>query len=243
MHFPSVSLIIPCYNEESRIPLLVHGIQEFADQWQGDFEVIIVDDGSQDRTFATLSQDLFLLNLISDQKLKIIQQANQGKGAALQKGVLAARKDFILTLDADMATSPIEIIQWLQVKKSFQSNEILIGSREMNRTQVKDHWHREFAGHMFNLILRKITGLKIKDTQCGFKLYPTQIGKMIFASLQTPGWAHDVEILKRAEKKGFIITEMPIHWEAVAGSKINLLKDSFRMFVEVCKISTMKMEP
>lgn len=243
MHFPSVSLIIPCYNEESRIPLLVHGIQEFADQWQGDFEVIIVDDGSQDRTFATLSQDLFLLNLISDQKLKIIQQANQGKGAALQKGVLAARKDFILTLDADMATSPLEIIQWLQVKKSFRSDEILIGSREMNRAQVKDHWHREFAGHMFNLILRTITGLKIKDTQCGFKLYPTQLGKMIFASLQTPGWAHDVEILKRAEKKGFIITEMPIHWEAVAGSKINLLKDSFRMFVEVCKISMMKMEP
>ena len=82
----------------------------------------------------------------------------------------------------------------------------------------------------------------IRDTQCGFKLYPSALGKIIFATLQTPGWAHDVEILKRAEKKGIGIIEMPIHWEAVEGSKINLLKDSFKMFVEVCKISMMKMD-
>lgn len=242
MQFPSVSLIIPCYNEELRIPLMVLGIQEFITQWKGDFEVIIVDDGSSDQTYLRLKQEPLLISLSKSKQLTILRQQNQGKGAALQLGMVEAEKDFVLTLDADMATSPVEIIQWLTMKKGFNSHEIWIGSREMNRAQVKDHWHRELAGHVFNLILRTITGLKIKDTQCGFKLYPSTLGKMIFATLQTPGWAHDVEILKRAEKKGIDIIEMPIHWEAVEGSKINLLKDSFKMFVEVCKISMMKMD-
>jgi dolichyl-phosphate beta-glucosyltransferase len=229
---PDLSIIIPCFNESNRIGVMVNALKIFQQQWQGSFEVIVVDDGSTDDTYTRLTEAQKLISL------QIIRQENTGKGGALKCGVLASQGEIILTLDADMATEPTELIDWLSGRK-WKQNEIWIGSRELNRNQVEDKPHREFIGHMFNRIIRYLTGLKIHDTQCGFKLYHSFIAKKIFGDLQTPGWAHDVELLIRAEQLGYALIEMPVHWKAVEGSKIRVVRDSWKMFWEVVRISKM----
>lgn len=235
-----MSLVIPCFNEANRVTLLFQGVEDFKNLWQGEFEVIIVDDGSSDATSRYIQEHTCFVELHAQGKIQLIHQENRGKGAALRTGIIAAKHEYSLTLDADMAAAPTELIEW-QKSAPFQRSQIWIGSRELNAQDVKDHWYRKFIGNVFNLLIRLIAGLKIRDTQCGFKLYPTPLGQQLFRELQTNGWAHDVEILKRAQKKGIPIVEMPLHWQAVDGSKINIVKDSLRMFFEVCRIAQMPM--
>lgn len=237
MQFPSISLVIPCYNESARIDLMLNGIRNFANVWKGDFEIIIVDDGSTDGTDIILQANPYYFDLIKEKKLFFLQQKNTGKGGALKLGVSAATKDFILTLDADMATSPTELLQWLEMRKNFNDKEILIASRELKNSTVKDSIKRKIIGNIFNFIIRKAVKLNITDTQCGFKLYPKEAAKKLFSDLQTMGWAHDVEILAKANKMSYTIIEMPVTWNAVEGSKINVLSDGWKMFWEVIKIS------
>lgn len=236
MPYPSVSLIIPCFNESARIPLLFDGLQSFVDRWQGKCEFILVDDGSTDHTAAMIVAHDFFKDYHAREQIFLIQQSNTGKGGALQAGIARARGEFVLTLDADMATSPLELCHWLAQKNVFSDNEILIASRELKTSSVKDSAKRKFVGHIFNFIIRHAVGLDQQDTQCGFKLYPSAIARQLFASLQTPGWAHDVEILLKAKQAGYRITEMPVKWEAIPGSKVNIVRDGWQMFWEVMKI-------
>jgi glycosyltransferase involved in cell wall biosynthesis len=240
MLYPFVSLVIPCYNEAERVPLLFSGLQEFQQAWLGKMEVILVDDGSADDTANAIQTHPIFIALQSEHKIHWMQQKNQGKGAALKAGVQIAKGDFVLTLDADMATRPIELLNWLQLKKTFETNELLIGSRELKTSDVKDLDHRKWIGNVFNFIIQKLTHLTIQDTQCGYKLYHEAIAKTLFENLQTTGWAHDVELLLKAKRMGCQITEMPITWKAIPGSKINIWKDSIIMFFEVLRISRMK---
>jgi dolichyl-phosphate beta-glucosyltransferase len=211
---------------------MMSAINDFKNIWQGKVEVIIVDDGSNDGTSLVIKEH----PNYSDHYFHLFFQENTGKGGALKLGVAKASGDFILTLDADMAASPLELVTWLSEKKDFSPEEILIGSREKNAAQVQDKLHRKFIGHVFNWLIRIITGLTITDTQCGFKLYENKVGKKLFANLQTLGWAHDVEILCSAIKANYTIIEMPITWKAVTGSKINVVRDSWNMFWEVIRI-------
>ncbi len=236
MLHPPISLVIPCYNEIDRISKMEQGIKDFIESWHGVYEVIIVDDGSKDYTYQAILDNLFFKKLITDGHFKILKQENYGKGAALRNGVLTAEMDFILTLDADMATHPNELLQWYEINKGFKNNELLIGSRELVTSQVNDSIKRKFIGNVFNFFVRHFIKLNLKDTQCGFKLYPQQMGKKLFSGLQIKGWAHDVELLKKAQLLNYKIIEMPIAWNAVEGSKINVLRDSWNMFWEVIKI-------
>ncbi|HMN33374.1 MAG TPA: glycosyltransferase [Chitinophagaceae bacterium] len=236
MLYPSISLIIPCYNETTRESKMVLGIQDFSETWKGQYEIIIIDDGSTDNTFGTLSQNRFLKSLQDKGVLQIIKQSNTGKGGALRHGVMLAKHDFILTLDADMATHPNELLNWISKKKTFNENEILIGSRELATSKVNDSLKRKIIGNIFNYLIRQIIKLDIKDTQCGFKLYPKSIAQKLFSDLQIKGWAHDVELLKKAQLLNHQIIEMPIEWNAVEGSKIRVLRDSWNMFWEVIRI-------
>lgn len=233
---PTLSIIIPCYNESDRVSVMFEGLKKFTAQYPTSFEIIIVDDGSNDGTDILIIQNPYFKELSKENKIILLQQNNKGKGGALQLGVANASKEFILTLDADMATIPDEIFNWNHLKKSFQSNEILIGSRELKDSKVNDSFKRKLIGNIFNLIIKIITKLNITDTQCGFKLYPAEVAKTIFKDLKTLGWAHDVEVLLRAKKMNINIVEMPITWNAMAGSKINVLKDSWKMFWEVVSL-------
>lgn len=237
MHYPSVSLIIPCYNESARVTYLFDGLKEFEQVWKGDYEVILVDDGSTDGTDLFIEQHPAFFALAATKKVSLLRQQNTGKGGALKLGVQHAMKAFVLTLDADMASSPAELLRWLEIKRTFAADEILIASRELPASVVQDSFKRKLIGHIFNFIIRITVHLKIKDTQCGFKLYPEPIAKKIFAELKTLGWAHDVELLLRSQEAGCTIREMPVSWNAIEGSKIQVLRDGWRMFWEVIKIS------
>jgi len=231
----SLSLVIPCYNEADRIGIMFSGIDAFTTLWQGKLEVIIVNDGSRDNTEA-LIKDHPVYKSHPD-KFRLLSQSNTGKGGALKKGVAEANGDFILTLDADMASPPTEIIQWLpQMGGAPDGKTIYIGSREHSESVITKKGNRKFIGNVFNLLIRIFSPLKIHDTQCGFKLYPAPVAKRIFAGLNTLGWAHDVEILYKAQLDHIAIREMPLNWHAVEGSKILVLRDGVKMFAELISI-------
>jgi len=237
VQYPSVSLIIPCYNESIRVAKMIDGIKEFIATWHGLFEIIIIDDGSTDDTVSLIKNNLLYKNLLADNKIQLIQQTNTGKGGALQKGITAASLDFVLTVDADMAAHPVEIMNWrLQNKATFARDTICIASRTLAASKLILISNRRSSGKLFNTIVRIITNLPFKDTQCGFKLYPRAIAQQLFANLRTKGWAHDVEILLQANKQSIPVIEMPITWNERDASKINVLRDGMKMLWEVMKM-------
>ena len=231
-----LTLVVPCYNESDRINLLYSGLDSFINKWKNFLEIIIINDGSKDNT-ETLLREHEVYKRHKD-IISIYTQANTGKGGALRNGVLRATGNYMLTLDADMASPPDELIKWLDLLHcKLADNTIYIGSREHKDSIITKQGDRKLAGNIFNFIVRIISPLKkIRDTQCGFKLYPASIAKEIFENLQTYGWAHDVEILYKAHLDKVNIVEMPLTWNAVEGSKINLLRDGFNMMREILVI-------
>ncbi|NET35876.1 MAG: glycosyltransferase, partial [Cyanothece sp. SIO1E1] len=233
-----LSLIIPCFNEKERVSKLIKTLAAFQSEWGGPLDIVIVDDGSTDGT-AERAQQLLEKTFTDAKSYQIITlPKNVGKGGALKEGVAASTGDFVLTLDADMATQPQELFNWLDTlpEKEFSENTILIGSREHKDSQVQGTFIRRLAGLIFNFIIQILTNLNLRDTQCGFKLYPQAIAKQLFADLKVKGWAHDVELLGRAKQEGYTITSMPVKWDHQEGSKISLIRDSFAMFAQALRI-------
>ena len=231
----SLSLVIPCYNEEERIGLMYTGIESFIAQWKSKPDIIIVNDGSKDDTYRLL-QEHPVYKQHSD-IITILTQENTGKGGALRNGVLNATGDYILTLDADMASPPTELIKWMDsMDWKPDANTVYIGSREHKDSIINKQGNRKVAGNIFNLVVRVLTPLKMRDTQCGFKLYPAKLAKKYFANLQTYGWAHDVEILYKAKLDKMKIVEMPLEWNAIEGSKIRVFRDGMNMLMETMSI-------
>ncbi len=234
-----LSLIIPFYNEKSRVPLLFEGLINFSKKYNHKYEVILVNDGSKDGGEEVIREHAHFKELESSEQIRIISlPGNSGKGGALKKGVADASGRFILTLDFDMATDPMTIEDW---KKSeggkYKEEEIWIGSRPHPKSQLKEKPLRKFIGIVFNAIIRLFTGLHIKDTQCGFKLYPSEIGKLLFGEMRIKGWAHDVEILRRAHLLGITVKELPVVWKAVDESKVSVVRDSIKMFLQTWHIA------
>ncbi|MEM1324599.1 MAG: glycosyltransferase [Bacteroidota bacterium] len=226
-----VSLVIPCYNESNRLHILKQGIEEFWAQWSATAEIIVVDDGSKDDTSVQIQQQLSNVHFIQ-------LPENQGKGGALRAGVLVAKGKYILTVDADMATHPLELKRWLQQFPSQQfPNEILIGSRKHPKSEIDVKQHRKWAGQLFNLWVKILTPIRFSDTQCGFKLYPAAIAKLLFQDLQIRGWAHDIELLYKAAYLKIPVRAMPIRWQHVDDEKIDVLSDGIKMAKEITLMS------
>ena len=238
MNYPYVSLVIPCYNEGARLGRLWQGLTAFAAQWPGRFDVVLVDDGSTEGDLREIEGMPGYMAMAD--KIQLIRQKNTGKGGALKCGVMVAQGDYILTLDADMAAEPIELVRWWERRSGFFEREIFIGSRELPQSEVQDSYVRRVVGRIFNGLIRLMTGLPYKDTQCGFKLYPRGLAVTLFSALRTMGWAHDVELLLRANRAGYAIVQMPLRWTAVEGSKISVMRDSVVMFKEVIRIVLMR---
>lgn len=236
---PDVSLVIPCYNEAKRIHILTAALKELEQHHTFNFEVLVVDDGSTDTTVALMQQDAFLNEMQAKGKFNlIIAAANGGKGAALRLGVLAAKGNYILTLDADMSTHPLQLEKWRDsLGGHFNNKEILIGSRPHPQSKLQEKASRKFIGIIFNFYVRMFSELTVKDSQCGFKFYPADIAKQLFGTMKVMGWAHDVEILYKAQLLGYKITEMPVVWDVRDNSKVSVVRDSVKMFFQILKIS------
>jgi len=242
-----VSLIIPCYNESVRIHLLINALTEFTEKWVGDYQIIIVDDGSTDNTYAIIEKSDLLNNLNVRDKFQLIKHpVNKGKGTALQTAIQYAQGTHLLTMDADISYHPLELIKWLKLLKGhFDDSEILLGSRLHKDSVIinEDIPHksifglRKYIGLTFNLFVRLFTFLNVSDTQSGFKLYPTHLAQELFRDLKVKGWAHDVEILLKAHLLGVTIKAMPVTCYNREGSKINIIRDSIKMFLQTLYIS------
>ncbi len=226
------SIVIPAYNEEKRLPGFLKDVQEYMDSKKEKFEVIIVDDGSKDATVATVEGFTS-----KDPRIRIARQIpNQGKGAAVRRGILEARGEFILFADADGATPISELEKFLPL--AAKGHEILIGSRKAGSESVERS--RNSARAMMGMVFYKIVNFfavpGIRDTQCGFKMFRHDVAAKLFSKSSEKGWAFDVEILYLAQLYGYAIVEVPVNWHEVEGSKVNPLKDSMKMLLAIFRI-------
>ncbi|MCM8767179.1 MAG: glycosyltransferase family 2 protein [Candidatus Omnitrophica bacterium] len=231
-----ISIVIPAYNEEKRILKTIEKIYKYFKNKNYDFEIIVVDDGSKDKTFEIVEK-------FAKNKKEIIilkHPKNLGKGAAVRTGVLSASGNFILFTDADLST-PIEEFEKLK-EKIENGYDIAIGSRGLKDSKIviPQPFYRRIIGKIFPILVRLIVIKDFKDTQCGFKLFKKEQGKKIFSQLKTGGFAFDVEVLAKAKKEGYKIAEVGIVWYNSPRSSVRILKDSFRMFFSLLKIKLKK---
>ncbi len=230
-HF-DLAIIIPAYNETKRIPKTLRQLQEYFSASNFNYQVIVVDDGSQDQTSSVVTAMASEIN-----NLEVVTlQPNVGKGWAVRSGVLASRAKLILFCDADGATPFTEFAKLYQELQA--GADIAIGSRAIPNSEVtlKTNCLRKFLGRSFNFFVNRLILPKFYDTQCGFKLFQAPAGQMLFYLLTRRGFSFDLEILFLAEKLGFKVKEVAVNWTNVTGSKVNILKDSLKMFLDIFKI-------
>lgn len=226
-----LSVIIPAFNEEDRLPKTLLSVVEYLESRDPTFEVIVVDDGSSDKTAQVVQK----FHHLSEKVRLISYQRNRGKGYAVRFGMINARGGRLLYNDADGAT-PIEELERLE-EAIDAGSEIAIGSRAMfsRETNVKTVWYRKFIGRVFNGFVNFMVLPGIADTQCGFKMFVRPAAQYIFSRQRAERFSFDVELLFLARKAGFRIAEVPINWVNVPGSKVNLVKDSIHMGLDICK--------
>ena len=221
----SLSVIIPAYNEESRLPLSLRKIADhLGREPRRPAEILVVNDGSSDGTAAAARQ---LAHKLEGPNLSIRvldNPGNHGKGYSVRHGMLEGRHDWLLFTDADLS-APIEELDKLAQAVSRGSYDVAIGSRALDRSLIGVHqpWFRETMGRIFNLAVRLSTGLPFSDTQCGFKLFRREAAHKIFSRQLLERFGFDVEILYLAKKFGFRVTEVPVRWDHVEGTKVSTL--------------------
>lgn len=230
-----ISIVIPAYNEEKRLPDTLKKIIAYFNSKNNAYEIIIVDDGSKDNT-ASISQNFApTVNVI-----KLGQ--NMGKGAAVRTGMLAASGDIVLFTDADSSTPIYEIEKLLPfIEEGF---DVVIGSRAIDYSQIKIHqpFYREIMGKTFNKIVQFLVIKGIRDTQCGFKLLTKNAAQTIFSKALVNGFSFDVEMLYLANKLHLKIKEVPVEWYNDEQSKVNPIFDSINMLIEILKIKKLHKE-
>jgi len=229
----SISIIIPAYNEEKRLPSTLARITEYLAANPFAFtEILVVDDGSKDGTVAVVSE--FALRHPCVRLLG--NPGNRGKGFSVRHGMLEAKGDWALFSDADLS-SPIEEMEKLFAAAERNSAPVAIGSRALDRSLVGIHqpMFREYAGRFFNLVLRAITGLKFRDTQCGFKLFQREAARAIFSRQRLERFGFDAEVLYIAGLLGYAAVEVPVRWNDVEGSKVGTLQ-GLNGFLDLARI-------
>lgn len=239
-----LTIAIPLYNEESRVPLIEREVREFLERSRNlSTEIIFVNDGSRDRTHDAVDALAKRLRSRFSIQARIVDLAtNRGKGAALRAAVEEANGNWILTADADMAAPVTQLLDWekegrMDLRRSSDGiRRVYFASRSHSDSEIVDGRFRRLLGHGFNFLVQMFASVYVRDTQCGFKVYPRHIAKRVFAELFDFGWAHDVALCKLVQEGGGEIVSVPVKWTAQAGSKLRPFKDAFRMFAALFRI-------
>ena len=232
-----LSIVIPFFNESKRVNVNIKKIKKFIDRSKlKKIEVNFVNDGSTDKSPQIINEFIKKENR-KNIKYKIFELAtNEGKGAAVKKGVLKSNCAWILTSDIDLSVDLNQVVIWERKKLIVSKHKIYFGSRELKKSVVKSKFYRKFLGYFFRLFTLLFFGIDLKDSQCGFKLYEKSVAKYIFKNLKTKGFEHDIEIVTLAKNKNFKIIELPVHWKHVSGSKLNVFFDPIKMLFGIIKI-------
>lgn len=226
-----LSIIIPAFNEEKLIKSTLESIDEFILKQNYNCEIIVVDDGSEDKTFSitkSLENKIENLTILKNDK-------NLGKGYSVRKGMLAAKGKFRLFMDADNSTNIDQIINFISyLEKGY---EAVIGERSLKKSiiLINQPVYKQILGNIGNIFIKALTVSGIDDTQCGFKCFSDKFVENVFPRLMIDGWGFDIEILAVAEKLGCKIKSVPVVWENRKNSKVNL-KDYLFTLMELLKI-------
>ncbi len=227
---PKLSIVIPAYNEEMRLPESLEQVAEFVEQQDYETEVIIVNNNSRDRTGEVAGEFAAEFPF-----MRVMNEPTQGKGAAVQTGMLAAQGDYVIFCDADFSMPVDEIAKFLPPQ--IGDYDVAIGSREApGAVRYDEPWHRHLMGRVFNWIVRLVAVRGFDDTQCGFKCFRRGVIADLFGHQTIPGWGFDVEVLFIAQKRGLKIVEVPVDWYYKPSSRVSPIKDSVKMFWEAFKV-------
>lgn len=221
-----LSIVIPAYNEEQRLPRNLREIAEFVKKQTLPVEVLVVDDGSTDGTVSMVERDFPWVRVVRMLK-------NQGKGEALRQGFLAATGEYVLFTDADGST---HINEFEKMKPFLGVNEVLIGSRRAPGAEIRisQSWLKSSLGRFANFYIRHALDIPFHDTQCGFKLFAKKT-MPVFTKLKTQGFGVDFELLARAKQEGFTIREIPVIWNDFKESRVSSA-DYFKSLVDVMRV-------
>ncbi len=230
MTSPLLSIIIPAYNEETRLPGTLKTVERFLDQQPYQAEVLVVENGSSDQTlqiaksFANTNPDI-----------RVLHEAQRGKGRAVRAGMLAARGKYRFFGDADLSMPIEEITRFLPPQ--VPDPQVVIGSREVpGAVRYGEPEIRHLSGRVFNSLVRWIALPGLQDTQCGFKLFRDDVAEDVFQRQTIFGWTFDVEVLYIARLHGYTITEIGVPWHYNADSKVRMFKDSWNMVKDLIRI-------
>jgi len=227
---PLLTIVIPAYNEERRLPTTLPRVVAFAEAQDYPVEVLVVDNASTDHT-PEIARHIAAEHTI----VSLLYQPLRGKGAAVRKGMLEGRGEYLFICDADLAMPIEEVSKFLP--PTLSNYAVAIASREARgAVRHNEPWYRHLMGRVFNLLVRLLAVPGIQDTQCGFKCFHREAARDIFTTQIVDGWAFDVEILYIARRRGYRIVEVPIHWYYGQGSRVSPIRDSIKMVMEVLRI-------
>jgi dolichyl-phosphate beta-glucosyltransferase len=226
------SIVIPAYNESSRLRPTLDTLLRYVHDQQWDVEILVVNDGSTDDTAQVVRE----YGKIHPEILLLENPGNRGKGFSVRNGMLHARGNICFFTDADLS-SPIEEAQKLLAALDAGA-DVAIGSRWLNAELQTERQplYRQAFGRIFNLVLRVVLGMRFVDTQCGFKAFRREAVQRIFPLQKIERWGFDPEILYLARRAGLKVAEVPVVWAHSEGTRLSPLKDGIRMFGEVLRI-------
>jgi len=227
---PSLSVIIPTFNEASRIATTLSALQSHLPAIGLHWELRIVDDGSRDHTAA-------IVESISrvDPRVVLQREPHRGKGGTIRAGMLAARTDLRFMCDADLSMPVTELDRFLDLVPSRY--DIVIGSREgIGARRIGEPAYRHLMGRVFNSLVRRLAVPDVNDTQCGFKMFTGDAAEAVFSRVTLDGWAFDIEALVIATHRGLRVHEMPIEWHYRDRSQVSPVRDSILMARDVLKV-------
>jgi len=230
---PDISIVIPAYNEAKRLKSFLSRLISYCKIQKRIYEIIVVDDGSSDNTFEV--SESFRQEFSNLHTIKI--KGNRGKGYAVKAGFLKATGNLRLFLDADGSVGPEEIERNIRYILD-EGYDIFIGSRVLKdeKQSLDIRWYRKIIGTIFNFLVQAFLFKKIKDTQCGFKIFKKDVVVPLFSRSYLEGFGFDIEILYLAYKMGYRVKEAPVSWHHAKGSKIDLFTDSVKMFFNILQV-------
>lgn len=230
MSEPYLSIIIPAFNEEHRLPATLEQVLRFLDAQPYHAEILVVENGSQDETLAVAQ------SFSAEHKnLQVLVEAEQGKGRAVRHGMLAARGEYRFLCDADLSMPVEEISRFLP--PNLVDFDIAIASREApGAVRYNEPHYRHLGGRAVNAMIRLLALPGLHDTQCGFKCFRAAIADKLFRLQTLDGWSFDIELLYIARLRGYRIVELPIPWFFNPESKLNVVQDALQMGIDILKI-------